>query len=88
MTNNGKTVGENKLEKLVRLLNRYQDQVELNDGFMSVTIRADNTAALFIMPEPPNTNTTVVRSIYSGTPNDVIEFLESGELKRTLMVRG
>ena len=78
MTNNSKTVGENKLDKLVRLMKRYEGEVSTQGEEVSVSIDSEGCSLLLVGRD----------IIYGGGVEKVVEFLEAGQLKRTLMVRG
>jgi hypothetical protein len=79
MANNRMQIGENKLDKLVRLMKRYQDDINLMEGDVEVQIKSNGSGSIYAESE----------LIYDFDVVDkMFEFLEAGELKRTLMVRG
>ena len=84
MTNNDKKVfGEDKLGKLVRLMKRYENQVQsdiVDDRVhISVQIESDGNGRLM----------TGILTVYDFIDTEgLFRFLESGQLVRTLMSRG
>ena len=82
MQNNSKTIGENKLESLLRLMKRYEDQVKgdtTDSADINVVLNANGYGTLKCYNQ----------SVYDfEATENLIEYLEAGQLKRTLMVRG
>jgi hypothetical protein len=84
MTNSDKKVfGEDKLGKLVRLLDRYEKQIQLEqtdfDSDINIRLCSDGSGTLFAG------NQIVCDFV---TTDYLFKFLESGQLTRTLMSRG
>lgn len=79
MNNEKKPFGEDKLGKLVRLMQKYQTELGMMEGDVQVQILSNGTGGVYAENE----------LIYNFlNTQDMFDFLEAGQLKRTLMVRG
>jgi hypothetical protein len=91
MMNNDKRVfGEDKLGRLVRLLDRYEKQMQQDEleTKVSITIMLESDGSGRLM-NSSNTNAAFSRTIFSFLSTEgLFKFLESGQLTRTLMSRG
>jgi hypothetical protein len=91
MTNNDKRVfGEDKLGRLIRLLDRYEKQMQQDEleAKVSITIMLESDGSGRLM-NSSNTDLVYSRTIFNFIHTEgLFKFLESGQLTRTLMSRG
>ena len=90
MNNDKKVFGEDKLGKLVRLMKRYEEQLQQEETEVKISISiilgSDGSGQLM---NSTLTCSSLPRTIFDFMETEgLFKFLESGQLTRTLMSRG
>ena len=80
---NKNRVGENMLEKLIRLMSRYENQLRVEETEREIKIN------ISLFTDGSGTVFANFVEVYTFIDlNGLLSFLEAGQLKRTLMARG
>ena len=74
-----RVVGENQMQRLLRLLQVFQAEIKLLEGQVNISLNSDGSGALYA---------DQTRIYCFDTIPDLIGFLEAGQLVRMVMIGG